>query len=93
MVNSKCVRFGPLEVDLTHCPLWFSLTAGVGRHGADMVKTTPVCFSPDRSAPWSSGEGPERGGQSIAGSLVLDGPVMVLRHHVTPGRASHGRSL
>ncbi len=52
-----------------------SSPAGVGRHGADMAKTTPVCFSPDRSAPWSSGEGPERGGQSIAGSLVLDGRV------------------
>ncbi len=29
---------------------------------------------------------PERRGQSIAGSPILAGPGMVLRHHVTPGR-------
>ncbi len=37
-----------------------SSPAGVGRHGTDVAEATPVCFSPDRSAPGSSGEGPER---------------------------------
>ncbi len=63
-----------------------SSPAGVGRHGTDVAEATPVRFSPDSSAPGSSGEGPERRGQSIAGSPVLAGPGMVLRHHVTPGR-------
>ncbi len=63
-----------------------SSPAGVGRHGTDVAEATPVRFSPDRSAPGSSGEGPERRGQSIAGSPILAGPGMVLRHHVTPGR-------
>ncbi len=69
-----------------------SSPAGVGCHGTDVAEATPVRFSPYRSAPRSSGEGPERGGQSIAGSPVLAGPGMVLRHHVS-WQASRGRSL
>ncbi len=37
-----------------------SSPAGVGRHGTDVAEAMPVCFSPDRSAPGSSGQGPER---------------------------------
>ncbi len=85
-------RFGPVVRVSRDNPLSTvvlsnaSSPTGVGRHGTDMAEATPVRFSPDRSAPRSSGEGPERGGQSVAGSPVLAGPGVVLRHHVTPGR-------
>ncbi len=79
-----CVsRDGPLStVVFSHA----SSTAGVGCHGMNVAEATPICFSPNRSVPGSSGEGPKRGGQSITDSPILADPGMVLRHYVSPGR-------
>ncbi len=91
-----------MEVDLfglerrptVHCgflsgiqPRW------VGRHGTDVAEATPVRFSPDRSAPGSSGEGPERRGQSIAGSPILAGTGYGSQTSCHSWQASRGRSL
>ncbi len=65
-----------------------SSNAGVGCHGTNMAEALPIRFSPNRSAPVSSGEGPERGGQSITDCPVLADPGMVLRHLVSPGRSA-----
>ncbi len=96
MVKSICVRFSPCGSGFVNVsrddPLSIvvvshaSRPAGVARHDTDVAESTPVCFSPDRSAPGSSGEVLEIVGQSIAGSPVLASPGMDLRHHVTPGR-------
>ncbi len=56
-----------------------SSPAGVGRHGTDVAEATPVCFSPDRSAPGSSGEGPERGVLAGSHSLLLVTPFWPAR--------------
>ncbi len=90
-LERESVPYDQDHAPMPSCPVHMeetlvSVPAGVGRHGTDVAEATPVCFSPDSSAPGSSGEGPERGGQSIVGSPILAGPGMVLRHHVTPGR-------
>ncbi|KAI2657236.1 hypothetical protein H4Q32_021343 [Labeo rohita] len=69
-----------------------SSSTGAGCHGTDVAEASSVRFSPDRSAPRSSGEGaPGRGPSSIS-SPVLAGPSMVLGPNFPPRRLSMGDS-
>ena len=61
---------------------------GVGRDGTSMAEVTSVRFSPDCSAPGSSGEGSPGRAQSPANSPVLAGPSMVCGPSVSPRRLS-----
>ncbi|KAI2657288.1 Transposon Ty3-G Gag-Pol polyprotein [Labeo rohita] len=55
-----------------------SSSTGAGCHGTDVAEASSVCFSPDRSAPGSSGEGVPGWGPSSFSSPILAGPSMVL---------------
>ncbi len=55
-----------------------SSSSGTGYYGADLAEASSVHFSPDRSAPGSSGESAPGRGQSTTGSAILAGPSMVL---------------
>lgn len=61
---------------------------GVGCYGTSVAEVTPVRFSPDRSAPRSSGEGSPGRAQSPAYSPVLAGPSMVFGPSISPRRLS-----
>ncbi len=69
-----------------------SSSTGAGCHGTDVAKASSVCFSPDRSAPGSSGESVPGRGQSTSGSTVLAGPSMVLGPDFSPRQLSMGDS-
>ncbi len=95
-------EFGQAEVDLfasqetTHCPALVvphaSSSAWAGCHGADVAEVSSVRFSPDRSAPESSGKSTPGRGPSSASSPVLASLSMVLRPCVPPRRLSAGDS-
>ncbi len=61
-----------------------SCSPGPGRYGADLAEASSILFSPDRSAPGSSGESVPGRGQSTTGSTVLSGPSMVLGPDFSP---------
>ncbi len=67
-------------------------STGAGCCGTDVAEASSVHFSPDRSAPGSSGESAPGRGQSTSGSTVLAGPSMVLRPDFSPQRLSMGDS-
>ncbi len=69
-----------------------SSSDGAGCHGTDMAEASTVCFSPDRSAPGSSGESAPGRGQSTTGSAVLAGPSLVLGPDFSPRRLPMGDS-
>ncbi len=67
-------------------------STGAGCHGTDVAEALSVRFSPNRSAPRSSGESAPGQGQSISGSTVLAGPSIVLGPDFSPQRLSMGDS-
>ncbi len=69
-----------------------SSSTGAGCHGTDVAKASSVRFSPDHSAPGSSGENAPGRGQSTSGSTILAGPSMVLGPDFSPRRLSMGDS-
>ncbi len=72
------------------CPSRIQLRLGC--HGADVAEVSSVHFSPDRSAPESSGKSTPGRGPSSASSPVLASLSMVLRPCVPPRRLSAGDS-
>ncbi len=88
---------GPLcdSGDIAMSPLVLSdssSSSGTGCYGADLAKASSVRFSPDRSAPRSSGENVPGQGPSAASSPVLARPSMVLGTDFSPQRLSMGDS-
>ncbi|XP_073780302.1 uncharacterized protein [Danio rerio] len=66
----------------------FSLASSpsvTGCHGSDIAEATSVCFSPDRSAPRSPGEGPSRLSTVTAGSPGLAYQDLVFGPHSPAG--------
>ncbi|KAI2664367.1 enzymatic polyprotein [Labeo rohita] len=84
---------GQAQVDLfatqenAQCPHWFSLT-----HPAPLAEASSVRFSPDCSAPGSSGEGAPGRGPSSSSSPVLAVSSMVRGPNFPPRRLSLGDS-
>ncbi len=88
---------GPLRYsgDSAMSPLVLSSSSssiGAGCHGTDVAKASSVRFSPDCSAPRSSGESVPGRGPAAASSPVLAGPSMVLGPDFSPRRLSMGDS-
>ncbi len=69
-----------------------SSSAEAGCYGTDVAEASSVRFSPDRSAPGSSGESAPGRGPAVASSPVLAGPSMVLGPDFSPRRLSMGDS-
>ncbi|XP_073669465.1 uncharacterized protein [Paramisgurnus dabryanus] len=69
-----------------------SSTAGTGCHGSAVAEATAVRFSPDRSAPGSSGEGSSQQRPLVVGSPTLAEPDMVLGPGVPPRRLTLGNT-
>ncbi|KAI2646583.1 hypothetical protein H4Q32_028957 [Labeo rohita] len=69
-----------------------SSSTGAGCHGTDVAEASSVCFSPDRSAPGSSGESTPGRGPSSFSSPVLAGPSLVLGPDFPPRWLSMGDS-
>ncbi|KAL0173132.1 hypothetical protein M9458_033443, partial [Cirrhinus mrigala] len=65
---------------------------GAGCHGTDVAEASSVRHSPDRSAPWSSGESAPGRGPSSFSSPVLAGLRMVLGPDFPSQRLSMGDS-
>ncbi|KAI2650799.1 hypothetical protein H4Q32_024835 [Labeo rohita] len=77
------------------CSMFLSSSSSsprAGCHGTDVAEATFVHFSPDRSAPGSSGESPPGWVQFTVSSPVLAGLSMVLGPHISPRRLSMGDS-
>ncbi len=73
--------------DITLSPLVLSdssSSTGAGWYGTDLAEALSVHLSPDRSAPGSSRESVPGRGPSVASSLVLAGPSMVLGPDFSP---------
>ncbi|KAI2644504.1 Transposon Ty3-G Gag-Pol polyprotein [Labeo rohita] len=86
--------FGPAQVDLfaTRENAHSSSSPGAGCYGTDVAEATSVRFSPDCSAPRSSGESAPGRSQSTVSSPALAGPSMVLGPDISPRRLSMGDS-
>ncbi|KAI2660091.1 Transposon Ty3-G Gag-Pol polyprotein [Labeo rohita] len=69
-----------------------SSSPGTGCHGTDVAEASPVCFSPDRSAPGSSRESAPGRGFPSSSCPVLAGPSLVLGPDFSPRRLSMGDS-
>ncbi|KAI2647325.1 Transposon Ty3-G Gag-Pol polyprotein [Labeo rohita] len=69
-----------------------SSSSGTGCYGTDVAEATSVRFSPDCSAPRSSGESTPGRSQSTVSSPALAGPSMVLGPDISPRRLSMGDS-
>ncbi|KAL0151930.1 hypothetical protein M9458_052765, partial [Cirrhinus mrigala] len=69
-----------------------NVPTGSGCHGTDVAEASSVCFSPDCSAPGSSGESAPGRGPSSFSSPVLAGPSLVLGPDFPPRRLSMGDS-
>ncbi len=69
-----------------------SSSADAGCHGTDVAKASSVLFSPDCSAPRSSGESVPGWGPAATSSPVLARPSMVLGPDFSPRRLSMGDS-
>ncbi len=68
-----------------------SSSTGAGCHGTDVAEASSVRFSPDLSAPGSSGESAPGWGQSTSGSTVLAGAEYGSRTWFFSLTALHGR--
>ncbi len=88
---------GPLcdSRDIAMSPLVLSdssSSAGAGCHGTDLAEASSVRFSPDCSAPRSSGESAPGRGPFATSSPILAGPSMVLEHDFPSRLLSMGDS-
>ncbi len=63
-------------------------STGAGCHGTDVAEASSIHFSPNRSAPGSSGESAMGRGRSTSGSTFLAGLSMVLGPDFSPRRLS-----
>ncbi len=64
-----------------------SSSSRTGRNGTDVAEALSVCFSPDRSAPGSTGESLPGPGSTTSHCPAVAGQSMVPRYNIPPRRA------